>query len=68
MPYQNKDKPDRSNCNGDISHIKDSGTESSDAHIHKINDSSFVKNAIYQISSASSQNEYKGDGCDQVDN
>ena len=40
----------------------------SDAHIHKINDSSFVKNAIYQISSASSQNEYKGDGCDQVDN
>ena len=63
MSYQEKDKPNSSTGNGDVGHIKDTGTDRSNTHIYKINDFSLIENAVYQISSASGQNERKRDDC-----
>ena len=57
-----KDKPKGSYGNGDISDIKDTGANGSDAYIYKIDDASFVENSVYQIARAPSQKERKGGG------
>jgi hypothetical protein len=57
MSYRKQDKPNSSKCNGDISYIKDPGTDRPNANIYKINNSSIVENAVYQISGTPGKNE-----------